>query len=79
MNRLLNRKSRLIVETENAVYDRRKARPVIVELKPDYMILRPKGSRRSSMISYTSCLNLAIRNEIARQRLEKAKAKKKRI
>lgn len=75
MSKLVNRKSRLVVETGNSVYDRRRERQVIVELKPDYMIYRLKGTRGQFVLSYTSALNLAIRNDKLRRQLEKAKKK----
>lgn len=73
MSKLSQRKSKLIVETENAVYERGRNRQIIVELKPGYAIYRLKGTRRMVVVSYTSALNLGIRNEAARKRLEKAK------
>jgi hypothetical protein len=75
MSKLSQRKSKLIVETENTVYDRRRQRQIIVELKPGYMIFRLKGTRGSFVLSYTSGLNLAIRNDAARKRLEKTRRK----
>jgi hypothetical protein len=76
MTKLLGRKSRLVVETENCIWQKRKTRPIIVELKPDYMLIRIKGTRSLYVISYTSCLNQAIRNEIQRKQLEKARKAK---
>jgi hypothetical protein len=76
MTKLIKRKSRLIFETENVVWERRKNRPIIVEPKPDYMLMRIKGTRSVWSISYTSCLNLAIHNEKVRKQLEKARQKK---
>jgi hypothetical protein len=73
MSKLSQRKSKLVVETDNAVYDRRRQREIVVELKPGHMVFRLKGTRQSYVLSYTSALNLAIRNEVARRRLEKAK------
>lgn len=72
MSKLSQRKSKLVVETDNAVYDGRKQREIIVELKPGYMVLRLKGRQQTFVLSYTSALNLAIRNEVARKKLEKA-------
>ena len=78
MSKLAERKTRLMVETDNAVYDRRRQREIVVELKPSYMILRLKGTRAAYIITYTSVLNQAIRNEAIRKRLEKAKKKETR-
>lgn len=75
MSKLSQRKSKLVVETDNAVYDRRRQRQIIIELRPGYMSLRAKGTRQSFVLSYTSALNLAIRNEMARKRLEKLNKK----
>jgi hypothetical protein len=75
--KLAQRKTRLLVETDNSVYDRRRQREIVVELKPSYMILRLKGTRASFTITYTSVLNKAIANEVLRKRLEKANKKKK--
>ena len=74
-SKLTQRKSRLVVETGNTVYDRRKQREILMELKPDYMLLRLKGTRAQFVLSYTSALNLAIRNDKLRRQLEKAKKK----
>lgn len=76
MSKLSKRKTRLLVETDNTVYDRRRQREIVVELKPSYMVLRLKGTRAVYTITYTSALNQAIRNEAARKRLEKANGKK---
>ena len=76
MTKLSQRKSRLVVETSNAVYDRRRQREIILELKPGYMILRLKGARRNFPLSYTSALNLAIRNQQAQKRLEREKKRR---
>jgi hypothetical protein len=76
MSKLTERKSRLVVETANTVYDRRRQREILMELKPDYMVLRLKGTRAQFVLSYTSALNLAIRNDKLRKQLEKAKIKK---
>lgn len=76
MGNLQQRKSRAVFETTNAVWQRHREHPIIVELKPEYMTLRLKGTRRVEIISYTSALNLAIRNRIFRDRMEKAKAAK---
>ena len=73
MSKLSQRKSRLIVETENAVYDRRRQRQIILELKPGYVIFRLKGTRASYAGSYTSLLNYVIRMEALRKKAEKAK------
>jgi hypothetical protein len=75
MSKLTERTSKLVVETACAVYDRRRERAVIVEFKPTYMIYRLKGTRGSYTLTYTSALNLAIRNEKLRKQLEKTKKK----
>ena len=75
MSKLEDRKSRAVFETGNAVYDRRRQRRIIVELTPGYMTLRAKGTRQTFVLSYTSALNLAIRNAAALKRLEKTKKK----
>jgi hypothetical protein len=74
-SKLSQRKTRLLVETDNAVYDRRRQREIVVELKPSYMIMRLKGTRAVYTITYTSAFNQAVRNEVARRRLEKTKKK----
>jgi hypothetical protein len=76
VSKLTERKSRLVVETANTVYDRRREREILMELKPGYMILRLKGTRAEFNLSYVSALNLAIRNDKLRKQLEKAKLKK---
>lgn len=72
MSKLSQRKSRLVVETENTVYERGRNRKIIVELRPGYAIYRLKGTRRMVVVSYTSALNLGIHNEALRKRLEKS-------
>lgn len=73
MSKLESRKSKAIFETANAVWQRRKERQIILELKPGYMLLRLKGTRQVYSLSYTSALNVAIRNHKLRIQLEKAK------
>lgn len=75
MSKLEGRKTKLVVETANAVYDRRRQREIVLELKPSYMVLRLKGTRAVYTLAYTSAFNLAIRNEATRKQLEKAKKK----
>jgi len=77
MNNLLKRKTRLVVQTENCVWERGRTRPIVAEFKADWMELRAKGTRAVYCLSYTSALNLAIRNEIFRKKMEKLKANKK--
>lgn len=77
MSKLEGRKTKLVVETANAVYDRRRQREIVLELKPTYMVMRLKGTRAVYTLAYTSAFNLAVRNEVARKRLEKANEKKK--
>ena len=74
--KLAQRKTRLLVETDNVLYDRRRQREIVVELKPSYMIMRLKGTRAVYTITYTSAFNQAVRNEVARKRLEKAAKKR---
>ncbi len=75
MSKLIERKSRLVVETENVVYDKGRYRKIIVELRPSFMILRLKGTRAEFTHAYTSSLNQAITADKIRKRLEKAKKK----
>lgn len=77
MSKLLGRKTRLVVETENYVWERGKTRSIVVEFKADWMELRAKGTRAVYCLSYTSAMNLAISKEVARKRMEKINAKKK--
>lgn len=77
MGSLEKRKSRAIFETTNTVWERRRERRLIVELKPEFMIFRMKGTRRKEVISYTSAFNLAIRNRHFTERMAKAKKRGK--
>lgn len=78
MRKLEDRKSRAIFETTNAVHERGKQRQVVLELKPGYMMIRVKGTRAQHYLSYTAALNLAIRNEVAARKLERAKKRARR-
>ena len=74
MGSLEKRKRRAIFETTNTVWERRRERRLIVELKPEFMIFRIKGTRRpAEILSYTSAFNLAIRNRHFTERMAKAK------
>ncbi|HEX5426615.1 MAG TPA: hypothetical protein VFW94_23965 [Candidatus Acidoferrales bacterium] len=75
MSKLATRKSRAVFETDNSIWERRRNRAIIIELKPDFMVFRIKGTRREYPLSYTGALNKAIANEALRRRLEKAKKK----
>jgi hypothetical protein len=80
MTALSERKTRLQVETANTVWERHTDRPILVELRPAYMVLRLKGTQRRYSVTYRACLDLAInleRSECRREREQKRTKKGK--
>ena len=62
------------VTRESAAFDR--GRALIVSLHPRHLEVRPKGTRRRYVISYDTCLWVAVKREADEQRKEKKEKKK---
>lgn len=62
-------------ETAATTRDGGKVRPLVVELRAGYMLLRAKGTRRGYSLTYHSAYMLAVRQAVEEQRREK-KAKR---
>lgn len=77
MRSLLNRKSKLIFQTADAVRERGRLREVVIEAHPGYAMVRLAGMRTAYPISYAGIYNAAVRIAVERERAER-KAKKAR-
>lgn len=75
MSKLSQRKRRLRVETDAAVFSRG-ARPIIVELFPTYMTLKPKGLRKAFQLTYTYALSMAAMADALATKRARAATKK---
>ena len=75
MTTLQQRKTRLAVETSNEVRSRGRYRAIVLELQPQIMLVRLKGTRTAFPISYEAIYSAAAKLETARVRAEK-KAKR---
>lgn len=68
MSLLAERKTRLVFETENSIFERGRARKVIVEARPAYARVRLKGYRRGFLISYAAVYHAAVRMAVEEER-----------
>ncbi|HEV2133762.1 MAG TPA: hypothetical protein VGR47_05820 [Terracidiphilus sp.] len=66
MNRLAQRKTRLIFETEDCVFERSQNRHIIIEARPAHCCLRLKGGRKRFAVGYAEIYQYAI--ELAEKR-----------
>lgn len=71
MTRLSERRTRLIVTTGGEIKERGKYRAVVLELKPQVMMVRLLGTRRYLPISYEDVYQTAAKREADRKRAEK--------
>lgn len=78
MRALSQRKTRLVFETDDAVFERGHNRQIVIEAHPGYCYLRLKGSRRRYPICYAAIFHRAA--EMAAEQAQKerwAAARKK--
>ena len=78
MSALAQRKTRLVFETEDFVFERGRQRQVIVEARPAYAMVRLKGARKAFSICYAAVYQLACKIEADEERRRKQPAKKAR-
>ncbi len=71
MTRLSDRRTRLIVTTGGEIKERGKYRAVVLELKPQVMMVRLLGTRHTLPISYEDLYMTAAKREADRKRAEK--------
>jgi hypothetical protein len=72
---LASRKTRLVFETDDAIFERGHNRQIVIEARPGYCYLRLKGSRRRFPICYAAIFHRAV--EIATDQARRDKAAKK--
>jgi hypothetical protein len=75
MRSLAQRKTRLVFETEDAIFERGRNRQIVIEARPGYCYLRLKGSRRRYPICYAAIYHRAV--DIASDQARRDKAAKK--
>ena len=75
MGKLGKRKTRLIFETLDQVFERGN-REVVVEARPFHAAVRLKGTRTTYTLPWSTIFQLAVRAELARRKAEREKAKK---
>ena len=76
MRSLSQRKTRLVFETDDAVFERGHNRQVVIEARPGYCYLRLKGSRRRFPICYAAIYHHAVEMAREQARRDKAAARK---
>jgi hypothetical protein len=76
MKALAQRKTRLVFETADTVFDAGQLRPVIVEPRPGCMTLRLKGTRRSYVMTYAAVYTAAVWRADEEKRKAKAAERK---
>ncbi len=78
MSKLSERKTRLVAEFSETIRERGRSREVVMRLSEYSIAVKLKGTRTWFEISPASVYNLAVSKEVARQKAEKATAKKAR-
>lgn len=58
---------------ETAAVDR--GRPLLIELHPGFLVLRPKGTRQRWSISYQAVFWMAVKTEVEERRAERQRQK----
>ena len=76
MTSLAQRKTRLVFETDDFIYERGHQRQVIVEAHPTYATVRLKGTRHGYPICYAAVYHAAVRLAVEEQRAVKLKQRK---
>lgn len=76
MSKLEGRKTQLIVEFSETIRECGKSREIVFQLTPYNIRIKLKGTRRWVDLSPASAYNLAWSKEVARQRAERAAARK---
>ncbi|MDR3799707.1 MAG: hypothetical protein P4K93_16255 [Terracidiphilus sp.] len=76
MTSLAQRKTRLVFETDDFVYECGHQRQVIVEAHPAYATVRLKGTRTGYAICYAAIYHAAARLVVEAERAVKAKERK---
>ena len=75
MRSLAQRKTRLVFETDDFVYERGHQRQVIVEARPAYATVRLKWTRTGFTICYAAIYHAAVRLLVDAERRAKKAAK----
>lgn len=78
MRALRQRKTRLVFETEDTIFERGHSRQVIVEAHPAYAVVRLKGTRRGFPICYAAVYHAAVSQAVEEGRRIKAANRKSR-
>ena len=73
MKALAQRKTRLVFETDDSIYERGHSRQVIVEAHPSYAVVRLKGTRKGYSICYAAIYHAAVRLAVEAERSVKAR------
>lgn len=75
MTALSKRKSRLLISTEDSVYDSGRRREVMLEAHPYHATIRLKGMKTTFEVSWASVYQLAVKQAVEAARREKRKRK----
>ena len=76
MTRLAERKTRLVFETSDSVFERSQSRQIVIEARPAYCIVRLKGQRRGFPICYAAIYSRAVQMAAEDSRRAKSAVKK---
>lgn len=76
MMRVAQRKTRLVFETDDFIFERGQNRQIVIDAKPAYCTMRLKGQRRTFAIGYAAIYQEAIRLTRDWDRRKKKKAKR---
>jgi hypothetical protein len=76
MRALAQRKTRLVFDTDDSIYERGHSRQVVVEARPSYAMVRLKGTRKGYPICYAAMYHAAVRLAVEAERAVKARERK---
>lgn len=76
MTNLRERRTKCILESDDAVREAGQYRNVIIECHPTHMTVKLKRMRKSYDIPYSAVWSMAVKADIERVRKEKLKARK---
>lgn len=76
MTTLAQRKTRLVFETDDFIYESGRQRQVVVEARPAYAMVRLKGTRRAYPICYAAVYHAAVRLQVETERAARARERK---
>ena len=76
MMRVARRRTRLVFETDDFVFEGGRRHQVVIEARPAYAMVRLKRQRKAFAIPYSAVYHAAVRMQVEAERRAKKAAKK---